>query len=261
MSDSVVDLDLLADYTCGELAGEDEARVAALITDDPAWASAHAALTGAEPLIQHALSELAAEDEPMPAEVREAVLAALPAAPAGSLAVRRYRRARRWTVAAAAVVVLAGGGTAVGFAVQQAGGGGDATSSVAAGHASGSGSPNRMGANANAPDLARSVPVAASGADYTAATLASAADVAGASALASAALPRVPDALTRLTAGTALVACLGAVASKHPGTPEIVDYARYEGRPALIVVTDSGTVVAGPECGVSGADIRYQTSQ
>ena len=62
--------------------------------------------------------------------------------------------------------------------------------------------------------------------------------------------------LRRLRLREALVACLEAIAQERGGTPiavETVDYARYQGAPALIVrfVADGATwaVAAGPECG------------
>jgi hypothetical protein len=62
--------------------------------------------------------------------------------------------------------------------------------------------------------------------------------------------------LRRLRVREALVACLEAIAQERGGTPitvETVDYARYQGAPALIVrfVADGVTwaVAAGPECG------------
>jgi hypothetical protein len=61
-----------------------------------------------------------------------------------------------------------------------------------------------------------------------------------------------------------LAACLRSIAGAHPGRPEAVDYARYAGRPALIVVLRDGasvTVVAvGPACGRGGADVRTTTT-
>ncbi|MFD0818409.1 hypothetical protein ACFQ0D_08790, partial [Micromonospora zhanjiangensis] len=60
-----------------------------------------------------------------------------------------------------------------------------------------------------------------------------------------------------------------AVAAEHGAgtvTVQLVDYATFNGTPALVVLfTDQGpdrwAWVSGPECGVpgSGADTRYQT--
>lgn len=63
-----VDIDLLADYIGGALAGTpDESAVAALVADDPAWAAAHAELSGGMELVGAALGRLG--PEPMPAEL------------------------------------------------------------------------------------------------------------------------------------------------------------------------------------------------
>jgi hypothetical protein len=68
----------------------------------------------------------------------------------------------------------------------------------------------------------------------------------------------VPPPLARLTDPAALTACLNAIGLTHPGRAVLVDYATYEGRPALLVVVrfgDSATVVAvGPDCGLVGPD-------
>ncbi|MGH3750309.1 MAG: hypothetical protein ACRDT8_23255, partial [Micromonosporaceae bacterium] len=92
-------------------------------------------------------------------------------------------------------------------------------------------------------------------------------------------LSNVPVELDRLTAPAALSECLNAVRAAALGRPanpggsasrdgvSLVDYARFEGSPALIVLFSDGVpdrgqtvVVAGPDCGASGADIRRQES-
>ncbi|WP_229399079.1 hypothetical protein [Micromonospora okii] len=75
--------------------------------------------------------------------------------------------------------------------------------------------------------------------------------------------------LDRLTGPDALAGCLTAVSAEHragPLTVDLVDYARFQGDPALVVrfLDPSGARwawVSGPECGVpgSGADTRYRT--
>nr|MDT0663106.1 hypothetical protein [Micromonospora sp. DSM 115978] len=77
-----------------------------------------------------------------------------------------------------------------------------------------------------------------------------------------------PNALARLTDRTALSGCLDAVAVEHDRgalTVEVVDYAAFEGTPALVIryLDDEGgrwALVAGPACGLpgSGADTRYR---
>ena len=67
----------------------------------------------------------------------------------------------------------------------------------------------------------------------------------------------VPQSLTRLTAASDRQACLSQVTAEHAGVPTVVDYARYQGRPAMVVVlSDPGAgevVVVGPDCGLPGS--------
>ena len=69
--------------------------------------------------------------------------------------------------------------------------------------------------------------------------------------------------LRRLDDPQALRECLAAIVAAHGGTPSVVDYARFEGRPALVVVlSGSGgrrIVVAGPQCGVAGTAEVFST--
>ncbi|MEW2429941.1 hypothetical protein AB0877_18195 [Micromonospora sp. NPDC047644] len=79
--------------------------------------------------------------------------------------------------------------------------------------------------------------------------------------------PYGSDQLARLTDEAALTSCLASVAAEHGSAPlvvEVVDYARFQGDPALVIhFTDANGArwawVSGPECGVpgSGADSRY----
>ncbi|MBT8224785.1 MAG: hypothetical protein HKP61_09020 [Dactylosporangium sp.] len=74
---------------------------------------------------------------------------------------------------------------------------------------------------------------------------------------------RRPVELGRLQAADALNQCLAGVAARYGGQVTVVDYARYEGRPALVLVlVDSARapsgrliVVVGPSCGLPGGDI------
>ncbi|WP_027661591.1 hypothetical protein [Salinispora fenicalii] len=78
-----------------------------------------------------------------------------------------------------------------------------------------------------------------------------------------------PIGLDRLADPGALEACLAEIGTEHDAgrlTVEVVDYARFEGQPALVVrFTDATGArwawVSGPECGVpgSGTDTRYRT--
>ncbi|ROT33631.1 anti-sigma factor [Micromonospora sp. HM5-17] len=72
-----VDFDLLADYVGGALDGPDEAEVARLIAEDPAWAEAYAALTAGVDAVRRDLAALAAKSEPMPPAVVDRLDAAL----------------------------------------------------------------------------------------------------------------------------------------------------------------------------------------
>ena len=67
-----------------------------------------------------------------------------------------------------------------------------------------------------------------------------------------------PAPLARLLDRAALSACLDAIRAINPGSVVAVDYARFAGSPALVVLVEQGntsTVVAvGPDCGRSGAD-------
>ncbi|MEO3770834.1 hypothetical protein [Micromonospora sp. B9E7] len=75
------------------------------------------------------------------------------------------------------------------------------------------------------------------------------------------------DQLARLTDETALTTCLTTVTAEHGNGPlviEVMDYARFQGEPALVIrFTDATGArwawVSGPECGVpgSGSDSRY----
>ncbi|HEV2088347.1 MAG TPA: hypothetical protein VGR21_08555, partial [Cryptosporangiaceae bacterium] len=77
-----------------------------------------------------------------------------------------------------------------------------------------------------------------------------------------------PDAvgteLDRLRDPAALAACVRALGSGPP--PLAIDYGRYEGRPALVVVLPGATpatltaVVAGPACGLTGTDELHRVT-
>jgi hypothetical protein len=83
----------------------------------------------------------------------------------------------------------------------------------------------------------------------------------------------VPAELARLLDPVALHACVAAVEAATPGTVATVEFARYEGRPALIVTVDTApsgartedpgvtAVVVGPACGVAGPDRIAATDQ
>ena len=73
-----------------------------------------------------------------------------------------------------------------------------------------------------------------------------------------------PGDLNRLTGSPeALAGCLDAIRTALPGTVTGADFARFEGRPALIVTVDTPGggwwFVAGPQCGVNGADELFRS--
>jgi hypothetical protein len=72
--------------------------------------------------------------------------------------------------------------------------------------------------------------------------------------------------LSRLADRSALATCLGAVLGRHGGVVTLVDYARFDGQPALVVLLQNVqeapggqfVVVVGPACGQSGGtDERF----
>jgi anti-sigma factor RsiW len=282
------DLDRLADYTAGVLDPDDAAEVERLIATDPAWATAHRSLAAATVAVQADLRGYArSRIEPMPADVAARIEDAIGAAPRThrvvSLADARRRRRVPWgamgTAAAAVVLVLGGVTLATNRQTNlDSGTGGTQADSPARGaEDSGGGQApdlsSPLPASAPKPALSAGQPVlSASGQDYRADTL-------GQGWLASqpASPPQPPrksfslddDALReaappdlkRLTAPSALAGCLNAVTAAHPGRVTAVDYAFFEGDPALIVAVAPATgagsttaVAVGPDCGITGAD-------
>jgi hypothetical protein len=195
-------------------------------------------------------------------------------------------RRRRWSRLAGPVAVAAAVTALGGFGVSRllgAGGEGRTASApdVAAGSPAGS---SAAGPGSGEQPRALLGPAVerplASGTDYTAGSLAATVDdIAGRSTRAAtkagpAAAPeggrlQAPGGLGRLTDRAALTACLDAVAGEHAGGPvtvELLDYAAFDGNPALVILFTDGSSarwawVTGPECGVpgSGADTRYRS--
>ncbi|MET0493832.1 MAG: hypothetical protein ABW000_11955 [Actinoplanes sp.] len=316
---SGVDIDLLADYVGGALDGTpDEAVVAALIVDDPAWRDAHALLSGGVATVSAQLHAL--PPEPMPAMVIARLDAALsqaattadsetqaattadtktqgemtadsetrggtttdtktqggtPAggvAPVRQLAAVREKRRRRW---AAPVGIAAGVLAFAGFGVQEFAG--DSAEQTASSSAGGSAeNAPAMDTNGTLALPAGPAEVSTSGTNYSRQTL-------GDVSLRSQAVPPEPftassgkerklpapsrgamaddDALSRLRVQEALLACINAIADGNGAgavTAQTVDYARFDGVPAVIVrftATNGSWVWAvGPECGARGGD-------
>ncbi|MFB6391569.1 hypothetical protein [Polymorphospora lycopeni] len=200
----------------------------------------------------------------------------------GDRAAARRRRMRRWaapaTVAAGVVAFAAFGVTQlVGDtrSSQDTAAGGDDRSTASAEAAEPYGSTEAMGTRR-----------LASGTDYDPATLRSIVDAADrqstlsttpdtvlepdGSAPTPTGTPTGASGLETLSSEAALSACVDAVSQEHgrgPVAVDLVDYAAFQGTPALVVLfTDSGgqrwVWVAGPGCGQagSGADTRYRTS-
>lgn len=261
------DLDRLADYTAGLLDPVQAAEVDRLIATDAGWARTHAALVAAEPLVDRALAGLPAE--PVPTDVADRLDRALKRAGTGTRSnvidlgrARRWRRAALATAAVAAAVAACVGGLAT---LNGRTGFNSSTSSTAA----------RDGDKAAAPGAAQgfaeALPTRASGMDYTHDTLGGPLAAARSGQAANAAT--VPDAtggpgaegaqhstavpaeLVRLTDPVQLRNCLDAIVAVQGGQATAVDYARYRGAPALIVVLVGGrvaAVAAGPACGQPG---------
>ena len=262
------DLDRLADYAAGLLDPQDHRQVQELIRTDPTWRQAHRALADAQPRLDAGLAEL--RDAPLPADVAARLDAALAResgpADTGTVAKvipmrRRWPRVAAWTGAAAAAVAAVFGGI---LALQP-----QPTNNASSGGSR---------AVAPAPALASpyvnagSATVLHSGTDYTAQNLPG---TGGGKAAPSAANqdgpPRAdtpnaaPDGdLSRLNDQRALGQCLAAIVSAYGGTPSVVDYARFNGQPALVVTLVGADgrriVVVRPECGIAGAAAIYTTT-
>lgn len=273
-----LDLDRLADFIAGVLDGQDATEVAELVATDPVWSRAYAALVDADKAVRTQLRAWTdAMPQRMPADVAGRIDAALAAvhrphtAPVRSLSVARQRRRHALVAAAAAVVV---GVVGLGVASQVLPG----LRGFASTEAAEAPQPVR-GEGAAEPDDSVGTPhntvtVMSSGTNYTASTLRqlvgagvrATPDRAGKSTRSPAgveapALPAEDDPLARLRDPAELKSCLDAIRAQQLGVPTLIDYARYEGAPALVVVLRQGAgastvVVAGPDCGRKGADDR-----
>jgi hypothetical protein len=280
------DFDLLADYLGDALDDPTvEAQIARRIEDDPVWHRAHAALAEATAAVSADLETWGRTAEPMPVDVADRLTHALAAQDPpkagrvlsvvpgeGRSAARPRRRARRWVgplTAAAAVLAVCGLGlSALPNLTSGSSDAGSASDSAAsAPEIYDQEAPAEGGDRALVPvrqrvasgnaysreSLDESRRKAASRAADPAATLAEG-DVFQAAA--------APPALERLTEPAALSDCLAALGAAQPQTPtaiDVVDYATFEGSPALIVFfTDAARArwvwVAAPDCGTPGAD-------
>jgi len=285
------EFDRLADFAAGILSARDEAETAELVRTDARWGQAHTALLRADAAVRTEL-HAAATPVAMPADVADRLDAAIAAAgtaasltpPAGrgsaasghtedraggtrsnvvSIDSRRRRRMRlglQVAGAAAAVVAVVFGMAALGKVDSQSG---TATSAPAM---------DSAGGGAVGPVVPGSTaPVIRSGRNYQPSTL----DQLSRAPFAASAPAPAPalngskstnvedaapnrDALQRLSAPSALTACLAAIAPDHPGTVTVVDYAQFEGVPALLVLVQEDStrtvVVVGENCGAGGSD-------
>ncbi|GAA2495233.1 hypothetical protein [Winogradskya humida] len=287
---SEVDFDLLADYVGGALDGTpEEATVARLIADDPAWQDAYVELSASVGVISGALRGWGAEPEAMPDDIVARLDAALLSADHAALSadhgalvsadlaapgpeaegvapVRhlvgvpndrpRSKTARRlkWAAPIGIAAVFLG---FLGFGLQQHQSSETASDSTAA-----EGMPQTL---AVGPEIAEPL---ASGRNYTPETLAQSAKIPSGEARINGEgqTPRSKSsmaddtALSNLRVQDVLLACLDAIAGENgagPITPASLDYARFQGVPALIVqfsaANGSWVWAAGADCGSPGS--------
>jgi hypothetical protein len=269
-----VDYDLLADYVGGALEGTaDQERVARLIAASAEWGDAADELMAALRGVQNDLNLLRQTAEPMPEDVaarfeglfdgtrRDPLEPRLVTRRSAGSGTARAKRWKRW--AAPAAVVAA----ALGFF---------AFSNVPALMPSPN-SGNRSTAELSdaapgaAPQQAAVVPTTTSGRMYDRNSLQDAPPGWMApgtdssyrtSAKADAAVPLSAQ-LGRFIDPGALAQCLNAVGAAQPGRVNFVDFAYFEGSPALVISITSSTgqvwFVAGANCGQTGPDERYRT--
>lgn len=302
MSD--VDLDQLADFVGGALDGTASAdQIRDRIAGEPEWAEAYERLIAADEEIRLALRLTADHAEQMPSEVTARLLDALGSrsGPEDGPRVRRQRwrrsggpaapgspprlppgesrrpprlagRRHRWLATLTAVVAFALSGLGASLLLDR-----DERATSPAMIQDGAPTSLREDAGVAASRLTRS-----SGNDYGRATLlAKTAEVEATSGRATTAAGKpeasekaltktravsgAPKELDRLADPVALETCLSTVLATHGGTVFLVDYARFESRPALITVlagtpgADRVVVVVGPECGLGKgwSDERY----
>lgn len=298
-----VDHDLLADYVGGALAGTpEEVTVARLVEGDPAWAQAYARLALAIADVRDDLHAWGTAEE-MPAAVADRIHTALTAAgdtpadapyrPSGTVVPAQPqagsrrpggaprtgtagttgpgRRRRRWQRIGAPVALAAVAVTTVGLiGLDQFGGQGvdsggstiDTTEQAAVGPVRTAAPPKHTGTDYRRENLATAVKPQRQFTGEEPMSASSDIEIQG---------DRVagPIGLDRLIGPGALETCLVEIRREHGSgqlTVDMVDYARFEGQPALVVrFTDATGArwawVSGPECGVpgSGSDTRYRT--
>ena len=277
------ELDTLADYVEGLLDGTSEGdAVADRIATDPTWADAYQQLAVANPEVTSALQGLA--DPPLPAEIAakiERVIATgreESAGPAPQPVLRPVRRLEKrraaqiggWAAAAAVVALATVTGVAALHSSQSSSSSTDvAASGPQAARVSGPMAPesvHRSGFNYTTGELgpqARELLEPATKKAAPAPSLASPPVVPGATTASPPPVSNAPratppppaPALSRLTAPSALGACLAAL---KVADPLAVDYATFDGAPAVVIVTPGPettrltVLAAGPNCGLNG---------
>jgi hypothetical protein len=270
-----VDIDLLADYIGGALSGTpDESAVSTLIADDPAWRAAYESLSGGMAAVQAELGRF--EAEPMPADVAERLDEAFATPPRLTLLIdpdpvpveqpaKRSRR-MRW---ATPIAIAAGTVALVGFSLDYIAGRESSRSDSAssAGFAdSGESTAQKEAAAPAQASQAGGFTLMATGTDYSASTLT---DMASQALSATASdVPRLPapdqggaeGVLGRLRGASALDNCLNEIASANgvgPITTQTVDFARFDGAPAIVVrftaANGAWAWASGPSCGAPGS--------
>ncbi|GAB2580375.1 hypothetical protein Aab01nite_56870 [Paractinoplanes abujensis] len=266
-----VDIDLLADYIGGALEGTpDESAVATLIAEDPAWRQAYDQLGGAVAEVRAELGRL--EPEPMPTDLAAKLdgmfapvpqLTVVPGGAADGVREKKRHRRMRW---ATPIAIAAGVVAFVGFGADYLAGrsSNDVQTDSAAGNAEGSTAMSDIGGDEV---------ITATGQDYSRATLAAPPPPTPMSAPRSEAFASegqgsqrattlsADPALARLTARDALDECLAAIERENAGGPlavQTVDYARFDGVPAVIVrfTAENGAWgwAAGADCGTPAGD-------
>lgn len=266
-----VELDRLADYAAGLLDGTpDGDQVAHLIETDPGWARAYSDLLTADRLVSADLAALGTDPEPMPADVMARLTDRLDAEAAAdrtvvSLAARRRRK--RWTTVAAAAAGVAVCG-ALGVPVLRSAFDGGSTFPTMSRDSAGEGQAGAPAAPAPPAPAESGLIVLASGRNYPRdtpwASIAGEPQAGTADELARKDATSIPPDLVRLYGAGARQDCLTAIITVYGGRPHSVDYARFEGAPALMVVlVDERAkpirmVAAGPGCGLGGdPDVRH----
>lgn len=289
---SGVDLDLLADYVGGALDGTPEhATVADMVAHDPAWQAAHQDLAAGMTAVEAQLSALGSASEPMPADLavrlEQAFRSTTPAprlepVPGGaasrpprhrdvsrSTAPAAGRRRWRWAVPiAAAAGVLAFAGIGVDYLSGRSNTATDSQASSAGGAARAENAPLAGSAPPRVAAPPTSDQIRSTGTDYDLATLGSAAPkrVEAPPAKTETVAPGVAggpiaEPLARLRAPDALLGCLDAIAAANGAgtiTVQTVDYARFRGKPALVVrfsaANGTWAWASGAGCGAPGGD-------